>query len=97
MINSLKRNIGINFKEDRTAEVRLWAPEAKSVNLNLPGLSLPLERKDFGYWELQTGAVRPGMKYKFLIDAESAVPDPASLLQPDGVHGVSEAYDLKKF
>lgn len=96
-MNSLKRNIGINFKEDQTAEIRFWAPEAQQAALKMADQTLPLEKKDFGYWELSTKAVRPGSAYQFLINGKNLVPDPASLSQPEGVHGASEAYDLQKF
>lgn len=96
-MNSLKRNIGINFREDQTAEIRLWAPEAKQAALKLADQTLPLEKKYFGYWELSTKALQPGSAYQFLINGKDLVPDPASLSQPEGVHGASEAYVLQSF
>lgn len=97
MINSLKRNTGVSFREDQTAEIRFWAPEATQVALKLAEQLLPLEKKEFGYWGITTRAVQPGSSYHFLIDGKDLVPDPASLSQPQGVHGASGAYDLHVF
>ena len=38
-------------------------------------------------------ALRPGARYKFRIDGEIDVPDPASAFQPDDVFGASEVID----
>lgn len=97
MTKSLKRNIGINYHTDHSAQVSIWAPAAESVILKLPDGSLPLHKKNLGYWELQTDKVPPGTPYQFEIDAHITIPDPASLLQPAGVHGVSETVDLNTF
>ena len=96
-MNSLKRSIGINFKEDQTAFVRFWAPEAVSVHLKLAAEEILMEKKDYGYWALDTSAIQAGSTYSFLIDGTKVIPDPASLLQPEGVHGFSEAYDTNTF
>jgi len=96
MINRLKRNIGVNFNNAQAAVIRFWAPGAKSVELKVEHGIFPLEEKEFGYWELETEALQPENIYNFIIDGES-VPDPASLLQPEGVHGPSQAYDLNTF
>lgn len=96
-MNSLKRNIGVNFKEDQTAFVRFWAPKAISVKLKLATEEIPMEKKDYGYWTLDTSAIHTGNTYSFLVDGTVAVPDPASLFQPEGVHGISEAYDTSAF
>lgn len=97
MTKSLTRNIGVSFIEDHTAEIRFWAPEAKQVALKLADQLLTLEKKEFGYWEITTKAVQPGDTYQFLINGKDLVPDPASLIQPEGVHGASGAYDLHAF
>ncbi|WP_158798444.1 malto-oligosyltrehalose trehalohydrolase [Pedobacter sp. L105] len=97
MINRLKRNIGVNFRDPQTAEIRFWAPEAKCVELKLTNALYPLEKKEFGYWELETDVLKPGSRYNFVINEDTTVPDPASLIQPEGVHGVSEAFNVNAF
>lgn len=97
MANNLRRNIGVVFKEDQTAAVRLWAPNAKTVALKLTDEEIQMKEMDFGYWELDTSALLPGTSYNFIIDGNTEIPDPASLLQPDGVHGLSMTYDTNSF
>lgn len=97
MFNQVKREIGVNFNEAKNAEIRFWAPEADRVDIQTAQKLLPLEKKDLGYWELQSDALQPGSTYNFLLNGETLIPDPASLRQPEGVHGVSEAVDLKAF
>lgn len=59
--------------------------------------TLKLEQGDFGYWTLVTEKLKPGDLYQFALDKGKHLPDPASLAQPDGVHGASMAIDLKAF
>jgi malto-oligosyltrehalose trehalohydrolase len=46
-----------------------------------------------GWHELTLPGARAGMRYKFRIDDEQEVPDPASHFQPDDVAGPSEVVD----
>lgn len=97
MANKLRRNIGVVFKEDRSAIVRLWAPNAKDIMLKLTAVEIKMDKLDFGYWEVITSALHPGDSYSFLVDGNKEIPDPASLLQSEGVHGPSEAFDTNSF
>jgi len=97
MFNRVKREIGVNFNDAKHAEIRFWAPEAEHVAIKTAQKLLPLEKKDLGYWELQSDELQPGSTYNFLLNGETLIPDPASLRQPEGVHGVSEAVDLNAF
>ena len=92
------RSFGVNFNEPGVASIRLWAPHAKQVALRLADrkADLPLEKAAYGYWELITGQLKPGDKYQFVLD-DKTLPDPASLSQPEGVHGPSKVIDLKDF
>ena len=56
-----------------------------------------LERKEYGYWHTATDKIREGTRYKISIDDKPAFPEPASLSQPDGVHGASEAVNLNGY
>lgn len=86
---------GVNFRKDNAAQVVLWAPNADKAELMLTEKHqvLPLDKKDKGYWELFSDEIKPGDRYKFLVDGKE-LPDPASKAQPDGVHGASQAVDL---
>jgi len=41
--------------------------------------------------------VRAGARYAYRIDGRGPLPDPASRYQPDGVHGLSEVVDPRRF
>ena len=58
---------------------------------------IPLEQPDQGWFELVTDAAKPGTHYRFRIDGEQKVPDPASRFQPQDVHGPSEVIDPERF
>jgi maltooligosyltrehalose trehalohydrolase len=89
-----RRSIGVNIKESGEVEVRLWAPKAKSVALKANNKQVPLLQHEYGYWSLTTDAVQTGSLYQFILDDEKELPDPASLSQPEGVHGQSQVVDL---
>ncbi len=96
-INIYKRTIGVNFNEDSLAEIVLWAPLAEKVEIKFDGKILPLHKAERGYWQLTTTELKPGMRYGFAIDGNAPLPDPASVYQPDGVHGQSAAEQLHSF
>jgi maltooligosyltrehalose trehalohydrolase len=51
-----------------------------------------------GWWYAEVSAAGPGTDYGFLVDEDPKVyPDPRSLLQPNGVHGLSRVYDQSAF
>src|SRR5258705_1614022 len=74
------------------ATFRLWAPAAKRVDVLLEK-SRPLRRGDDGWFSADISGVKAGTRYKFRIDDEIDVPDPASAFQPDAVSGPSEVID----
>ena len=71
----------------------VWAPAARSVELDLPGPRLGLEPTAGGWWATDAVVARPGTDYAYVIDGGDPVPDPRSLWQPHGVHGPSRVYD----
>jgi malto-oligosyltrehalose trehalohydrolase len=71
---------------------RLWAPSAKRVDLLLDKAH-PMQRGDDGWFSADVSGVKAGTRYKFRIDGEIDVPDPASAFQPDDVSGPSEVID----
>lgn len=93
-----KRSIGINISNGKAC-VKVWAPEAREVALKPAGGGepLPLTRQEYGYWTATDEVIGPGYKYKILLDGEKELPDPASLAQPEGVHGPSQVVDLASF
>lgn len=93
----MKRDIGVNFDKEGNAEIKLWAPKAAKASVVINKADeLELQQQDYGYWTLRTKALREGDLYQFKIEGGDPLPDPASLAQPDGVHGLSQAVDLAK-
>jgi maltooligosyltrehalose trehalohydrolase len=68
---------------------RLWAPAAKRVDL-VGDASVSLAPAGGGWFEAFVPQARPGFRYRYRIDDEIDVPDPASHFQPDDVFGASE-------
>jgi len=92
---------------DRT-RFRLWAPDAQHVSVvlepagadatppsDLP-LSVDLHRDRLGWHEGEVGC-GAGVLYRYRIDDELDVPDPASRFNPSGVSGPSEVIDPDAF
>ena len=72
---------------------RLWAPAASRVEVMLEQQPHATTRDGSGWFSVDIAGVKPGARYKFRIDAEIDVPDPASAFQPDDVFGPSEVID----
>jgi maltooligosyltrehalose trehalohydrolase len=78
------------------ASFRLWAPAAKRVDLLLEKPH-PLRRGEGGWFSADVPGIKAGARYKFRIDDEIDVPDPASAFQPDDVSGPSEIIDHSSY
>jgi maltooligosyltrehalose trehalohydrolase len=75
---------------------RLWAPAAKRVDVLLDR-AYPMQAGAQGWYELTISGARAGTLYKYRIDGEAEVPDPASHFQPQDVFGPSEVIDHAQF
>lgn len=77
------------------AHIRIWAPWATTVDCLLTEreIVIPLAKQEYGYWYSQSDLPRHDERYKIIVDG-TAYPDPASLFQPEGVHGPSAMVDL---
>lgn len=95
MIELCRRKIGVNINNAK-ASVQVWAPLAREVEICCKGEKISLEKKDIGYWETETKLLKTGDRYQVLVDGKQH-PDPASLYQPEGVHGPSEIVDLHAY
>jgi maltooligosyltrehalose trehalohydrolase len=93
-----QRTIGVNFTPAGEAMVVLWAPLLNDAAIQVAGKGkLPLTKQELGYWQLNTHELQTQDRYKFVLNGEQEFPDPASLAQPEGVHGFSEAVNIKDF
>ena len=86
---------GAEVREDGTTRFRLWAPGARQVELWLeePGRAVAMPRDAGGWAKYVTREAPAGTRYRYRIDRELLVPDPAARFQPGDVHGASEVVD----
>lgn len=90
-------SLGVNFPPGQEPTTRVWAPHAKKISLQIAGKNnIPLQQKQYGYWQAACPGLKPGDRYLISVNNENAYPDPASLSQPDGVHEPSECIDLNE-
>ena len=76
---------------DRGVTFRLWAPAAREVDLVLER-RIPM-RKDGEWFVFEVPQAGAGTRYRFRIDDDIEIADPASHFQPEDVHGPSEVID----
>ncbi len=77
---------------------RVWGPRAKHVSVVVDGERYAMESEPRGWWAATVEKAHAGSRYGFLLDdVETPVPDPRSMRQPDGVHGLSELVDHSSF
>jgi maltooligosyltrehalose trehalohydrolase len=91
-----ERHFGARLTSEGTT-FRLWAPAARRVDVALEQQRYPLTSCKHGWFETSVPDVKAGARYKFRIDDEIDVPDPASAFQPDDVFGPSEVIDPKNY
>jgi maltooligosyltrehalose trehalohydrolase len=81
---------------DDRVEFRVWAPNADSITLRLPGTEHALAPTGDGTWSGVVTA-RDGVDYCFVLDGAAEWPDPCSHWQPTGVRGPSRILDTATF
>jgi maltooligosyltrehalose trehalohydrolase len=86
---------------DGEARFRLWAPGAETIELCLGSGAgeevQPMAKREDGWFALARSGVRPGARYRYRVDGNLRVPDPASRWNPDDVHGASELVDPEAY
>ena len=93
-------DLGARPADPTSVRFRVWAPRAKTVGVRLMGSDRPvvsLTPSDDGHFEGVATDVAPGSRYRYVLDGRVERPDPASRLQPEGVHGPSEVVDPNDF
>jgi len=86
-----ERHFGARLNLEGTT-FRLWAPAAHRIDLLLDR-PYPLASGKHGWFETTVPGLKAGTRYRFRIDDEIDVPDPASAFQPEDVFGPSEVID----
>ena len=79
------------------AKVRVWAPAAGEVSMELDGVRLSMKGAGKGWWEIETPLLRHGSEYKWILDDRKPVADPRSPWQPHGPEGASRHLDHSLF
>jgi maltooligosyltrehalose trehalohydrolase len=84
--------LGATVLGDGGTMFRVWSPQCERVELHIVGPDdrrVPMGRTSDGYHEVMTDA-EPGTRYLYVLKDGAELADPASRLQPEGVHGPSE-------
>ena len=89
---------GAEAARDGSTRFRLWAPALERVELVLGGSAgRPMTAVGNGWFQTIAPGVPPGTAYAFRVNANLAVPDPASRWNPDDVHAPSRVVDPEGF
>jgi maltooligosyltrehalose trehalohydrolase len=80
----------------------VWAPQHPDVRVKIHRVDgradiLPLESQTNGYSMGEDRIGKAGDRYLYILDNGSALPDPASRFQPEGVHAWSECIDPRTY
>jgi len=86
---------GATVADDGSTLFRLWSPGARRVELWLESeqRAVAMPRDASGWAEHVAREAPAGTRYRYRIDGELLVPDPAARYQPGDVHGASEVID----
>ncbi|HEX8251786.1 MAG TPA: malto-oligosyltrehalose trehalohydrolase [Thermoanaerobaculia bacterium] len=91
-VSAFGLRLGARLVSENRCEFRVWAPERERVELHIVAPQdrrVPMQKTATGYHEA-TVDCGEGTRYMYVLDGNSERPDPASRLQPEGVHGPSE-------
>jgi maltooligosyltrehalose trehalohydrolase len=94
--DSLTIPLGATYLGEGRTEFLVWAPKVKTVDVHLLDSGerlVPLEKDERDYHHAIIENAKPGTRYFYRLDGGTERPDPASRLQPQGVHGPSEIVD----
>ncbi len=94
-------DIGAKVLENGKVRFTVWAPLAERVSVHVMSAEedriLPLQADEWGYFSAVVDGLRDGDGYLYVLDDGTERPDPASMFQPDGVHGASRVVDHRSF
>ncbi|HET6884516.1 MAG TPA: malto-oligosyltrehalose trehalohydrolase [Pirellulales bacterium] len=76
--------------------VRVWAPRATKVELEVGGRRSDMIETGAGWWQSRV-EVPFGVDYAFCLEGGPPRPDPRSQFQPRGLHGSSQRVDHSRF
>jgi maltooligosyltrehalose trehalohydrolase len=88
-------SLGAVYLDTDRTRFRIWAPKARSVEVDLQDRRVPLEPREHGTFEAVIDGAGPGALYSYSLDGGPGRPDPASRFQPESVHGPSMVIDRR--
>ncbi|MBM7061889.1 malto-oligosyltrehalose trehalohydrolase [Pseudomonas sp. UL073] len=91
------RSHGALLQEDGTTRFALWAPDAAEVAVVFDDGARHALRGTADGWFQATLNCAVGLPYRYLIDGQLEVPDPASRAQAGDVHGASLVVDPQAY
>jgi len=99
MTTSDQHTWGARVIAERGVRFRIWAPAHRKLSVAIQGESQPLAMNPLagGWFQLTTDRARAGSRYQYVLPDGRRLPDPASLFQPDDVHGMSEVIDTNTY
>ena len=71
----------------------VWAPNRRRVDVVVDGRRVAMSPREAGWWAVVDPDAHAGSCYGYSLDGGPPRPDPRSMLQPDGVLGLSEVID----
>lgn len=92
--------VGADLSPDGRCEFTVWSPLASSVDIRIvkpAEFLVKMDRGADGYWRKTLDGIGRGSVYYYVIDGTLERPDPASHIQPEGVHGPSGVVDHISF
>lgn len=98
MTSEHKEALGATLGDDNICRFLVWAPRASQVEVCLVQ---PQERiivmhaTTCGYFRAVAEGISPGTLYRYRLDNDRELSDPASRHQPQGVHGPSQVVDQR--
>jgi maltooligosyltrehalose trehalohydrolase len=93
MINPFNRKVGCFETGENEMDFVVWAPGHKKMELKILASDASPQRMvqdEWGYWKITLPGLTAGTRYVYLLEDGSEQADPASVSQPEGVHGPSE-------
>jgi maltooligosyltrehalose trehalohydrolase len=95
---SQRRRLPIGAEVQRGGvHFRVCAPARSEVAVVVGGRAHPLGREATGHFSGLVSGAAAGATYRFRLDGQREIPDPASRYQPEGPHGPSVVIDPAAF
>lgn len=90
----------VKTEKNKPLLFRVWAPEKNAVQLHVVApfdKYIPMQKDEWGFFTVTVENPGSPLRYFYQLEEEKEHPDPASLYQPEGVHGPSETVDHDTF